>query len=104
MVTFTTILSAAASLALLTAPVPAAAREWAGPVDMEKACKLQWGDEFRAGRRGDSAFDWYCWSPTRDGLGMDIEGFCRTYGKRNEKWPYADPQGGGAFDWGCYWP
>jgi len=107
------ILATAASFVLLVAP--AHARTWAGPVDMRDVCiKAQ----AKAGQANDqygkwlpntgdktnpSAFDWVC--TDNHGYGttnLDIDGWCKdTY--KSQPNAYADPQGRGPYDWGCYY-
>jgi len=87
--------------AFAVGPTEAAfARTWAGKVEMNELCIVQSGFDWHAERKGDSAFDWYCYNDhTRKSAEMDINWYCDwKYGGA-----YADPQGGGAYDWGCYW-
>jgi len=78
---------------------PAFAQTWVGEVDMEDACRSQWGRNWSAFLNGSTAYDWFCWDGVSNFLGrVDVESYC--------SWKYfgahADPQGGGAYDWGCY--
>lgn len=98
----TTILSAVTGLFMLAGT--ASARTWAGPVDMNQACKWQHGDQYYAYEFGGDANGWVCLcngngcESFRD---IDVAAFCRRrYGGN----AYADPQGGGLYDWGCYFP
>jgi hypothetical protein len=93
-----------AGLVLLAAP--ASARTWAGGVDMQLACRQQYGDGYEAGiipSTGSGAYDWRCILPpnTIDRFPINVDAHCAlTYGNG----AYGDPQGGGPYDWGCYWP
>lgn len=90
----------AAGAALLAA-APAAARSWAGGVDMAAACHEQYGENYMTTHSSILGDSWYCY--TTDGAygSIDVSAYCATtYGGG----AYADPQGGGAFDWGCYYP
>lgn len=98
------ILSAVAGLATLATPV--SARTWAGGVNMRDACHEQQGNVWSAGfvDPGTSAYDWRCFDisgANRAATSIDVDLYCSTtYGNG----AYADPQGGGAYDWGCYYP
>lgn len=102
----TTIIGAAVALLLAASPVSAgvaapARGPWAGGVDMEAACKQQFGSDWTA-QSGKGANDWLCIKHSTGQSGtLDINGYCsKTYGGG----AYADPQGGGKYDWGCYFP
>jgi len=89
--------------AFAVGPTEAAfARTWAGGVVVEEVCPHQYGSEWKTVLTGGSAFDWWCVNTTRpaDPLRpVDMNFYCNwKYGGA-----YADPQGGGAYDWGCYW-
>lgn len=99
------ILNAVAGLALFSAPV--SARTWAGSVNMDDACHEQQGSDWAAGTiatGNDSAYDWRCFDTSgayRPEREIDVSLYCSTtYGNG----AYADPQGGGFYDWGCYFP
>ena len=94
----TTLGNIIASVTLLTSP--ALARTWAGPVDMQKACRMQYGPASYARSIGLTAYDWQCWSGGKP-HSVDVNRYCRDRYRSNA---YADPQGGGVFDWGCYYP
>ena len=91
-------------LSLMVVPNPVAARLWAGGVDMNQACKWQHGNDWWARVDPQSvatAWDWQCYRGSSEVRGVDVGAYCRQrYGGN----AYADPQGGGAFDWGCYYP
>ncbi|OIW27638.1 kinase-like protein [Coniochaeta ligniaria NRRL 30616] len=96
------ILGVVVGLILLAAP--ASARTWAGPVDMQKACQQQYDAGFTAGLHCNTApcngYDWRCYDPDKSNeYTVDVSGYCN----RNYNGAYADPQGGGPYDWGCYW-
>ena len=87
------------------------ARVWAGSIDMIQACKWQYGEGWSASVTGGTpgsiktAFDWECWNGDDRRPKIDVAAFClRRYGLRDGSAPYADPQGGFPYDWGCYWP
>ena len=99
--------AAVAALTLFTAsPVSAgvaapARGPWAGSVDMEQACKQQYGNDWTA-VSGSNAYDWKCSRPsTGQTATIDVNGYCSHNYHNNA---YADPQGGGKYDWGCYFP
>ncbi|RFU77518.1 hypothetical protein TARUN_4732 [Trichoderma arundinaceum] len=96
------LLSVIAGLALLSAP--ASARTWAGGVNMIAACQEQHGGVWQAILNCDkcNAYDWMCYDPdTGEWASVDVNAYCaQTYGGG----AYADPQGGGPYDWGCYFP
>ncbi|KAK0705639.1 hypothetical protein B0H67DRAFT_594616 [Lasiosphaeris hirsuta] len=48
------------------------------------------------------AYSWKCTTyPIAIYFSVDVGAYCRRrYGSN----AYADPQGGGAYDWGCYFP
>lgn len=82
---------------------PASAATYAGDVNMQAACQEQYADSSEQGiSGGSSAYDWYCYNPETEATGsVNVDEYCQfTYGGS----AYADPQGGGAFDWGCYYP
>ena len=99
-----------ASLVLLVAPAsaipvatPATASTYAGGVDMQAACRQQYGNQNEQGiSGGPGAYDWYCKDPRTGATGrVDVARYCAdTYGNT----AYADAQGDGAFDWGCFYP
>jgi len=95
------ILGVVATLVLLAAP--ASARIWAGSVDLDVACQEQYdnGSEY-AILTGSDAYGWICYNPKTGSSGrVDVDVYCaHTYGGN----AYADPQGGGPYDWGCYFP
>jgi hypothetical protein len=108
------ILGTVASLMLLAAP--AHARTWAGTVDMIDLCKkaqadagLDAADEGpwtpnTGDKTNPSAFDWVCTDDHGNGnTHLDMSGWCK-YKYTDQPNAYADPQGGGPFDWGCYYP
>jgi|SRR4051812_28275955 hypothetical protein len=98
------------ALALLAgAAASVSARVWAGPVDMTKACHWQYGYNYTDGLDTSNgvprANSWRCCNAVNVCNQVDVAGFClKAYGTRNGQAPYADPQGGGPYDWGCYWP
>jgi len=85
-------------LVLLAAP--AFARSWAGPVDMNEACAHQYGAGWTSSLADDGdAFDWSCVNATGGSNSVNVDAHCaQKYGNN----AYADPQGGDAYDWGCY--
>lgn len=92
------IFGAIAGLVLLAAP--AAARTWAGSVDMMAACSEQYGGGWTATLSGSSGSDWHCTDSSGNTKDINVDAYCSTtYGNA----AYADPQGGGAYDCGCYW-
>jgi hypothetical protein len=100
-----TILHLTTALALLA--VPASAATYAGGVDMRQACEWQYGSgwydvNIAAPFRPPSAYTWYCIHNSIEGLmGINVNAYCaRRYGGN----AYADPQGEGVYDWGCFWP
>lgn len=75
---------------------PAAARRWAGSINVEAACikQHQTGGASCSG----GANNWKC---RPNGYNVDMNQACKdSYGDS----AYADPQGGGCYDWGCYFP
>lgn len=99
MLTHRAIVNVVATLVLLGAPV--SARTWAGPVDMNQACSEQYGGGWTSSCGGcGSGNDWYCYDAAGNTHPINVDAYCsQTYGNA----AYADPQGGGAYDWGCYW-
>ncbi|KAK3346502.1 hypothetical protein B0T25DRAFT_583682 [Lasiosphaeria hispida] len=94
----TSLLGTAAGLVMLAAP--AQARTWAGGVDMEQACDWQYAPNWSAVLIVQSSSGWICTDGTAI-RSIDVGYFCRRrYGSN----AYADPQGGGPYDWGCYFP
>lgn len=86
-----------ASLALFAAPVVARGR-YAGGIDMNEACRHQYGEGTWAFSDGNSAYDWHCTSGPHSEW-VDTNGYCG--------WKYgcgaqSDAQGGGLNDWACY--
>ncbi|KAK3360557.1 hypothetical protein B0T25DRAFT_565434 [Lasiosphaeria hispida] len=82
-----------------------ARRTWAGGVDMNQQCAWQYGDTFFATQPFWPYGDAYTWACATYGqavyYSVDVGAYCRRrYGGN----AYADPQGGGAYDWGCYFP
>ncbi|KAK1836031.1 hypothetical protein QBC39DRAFT_132658 [Podospora conica] len=90
---------------------PVTARTYAGPVDMDKACKQQTGNSTtayldgishveppsQAAKRGATAWSWYCATSrgAEDKSAVEVALFCRDeYGGC----AYADPQGMGPYD------
>jgi len=77
------------------------ARTWAGEVSMDEACRYQYDFEWVGYVSGPRAYDWSCVNQYRPegNRAVDVNLYCNwRYGGA-----YADPQGGGAYDWGCYW-
>ena len=95
MVTHTTILSAIISFGLLAAPVAA---ERLGGIDMNRACRDQYGPALYAVRGGNSCNDWYCDTNIAGGFPIDTPRACVTQYNTNA---YAQCVGG-ANDWSCY--
>lgn len=101
MVTHTTILSAIISLGLLVAPTAGARL---GGIDMNRACRDEYGSYFSADRKGnnDSCNDWFCRNNLsgegNQGGGINTPRACVSqYGSG----AYAVCNGG-VFDWSCY--
>ncbi|KAM7205405.1 hypothetical protein V8F20_003174 [Naviculisporaceae sp. PSN 640] len=94
--------SLALTLALAMAPVTVSAATYAGAVNMENACFWQYGHGYSAWYEGTTAYDWYCSGCRSCGKhSINVTAYCRIrYGPT----AYADPQGGGLFDWGCFFP
>ena len=91
-----------AGLALLAAP--AFASTYAGGVDMQAACAEQYpGQSSEAILNGNNAYSWFCFETGSLALlgSINVNIYCsQTYGLNC----YADAQGGGPYDWGCYCP
>ncbi|KAK3346067.1 hypothetical protein B0T25DRAFT_633668 [Lasiosphaeria hispida] len=79
----------------------AAARTWAGGVDMQQACNWQAGSGYTAMVAGNNAWSWICFKNEGDWTGVNVDAYCK---QRYGNTAYADPQGGGPYDWGCYYP
>ena len=86
-----------AAVVLLAAP--ASGRTWAGGVDMDEACYEEYGRGWKGSLDGKTAWDWSCTDGVGTHLAINVDAYCSGYGNA----AYADPQGGGAYDWGCYW-
>jgi len=79
---------------------------YAGPVNMNEACNFQHGAGWAATLNGNGGNDWRCVNSSHQGsvVRIDVDKYCkRKYGKKNGLECHADIQGGGAYDWGCYW-
>ncbi len=106
MLTLTHTLATIATTLVLLAP-SVSAREWAGGVDMQEACRWQYrSDNAKAiltKQVAATANDWVCINTGIAWNSIDVDAYCkRRYAKENRK-VYADPQGGWAYDWGCYY-
>jgi hypothetical protein len=59
------------------------------------------GNQYRALHKSIYGDSWYCSTTTGAYGSIDVSAYClKTYAKG----AYADPQGGGIWDWGCYYP
>ncbi|KAK7023127.1 hypothetical protein R3P38DRAFT_3356935 [Favolaschia claudopus] len=88
-----------ATLTLLAAP--ATAITYLGGVNMDVACAEQHGGTFHAILIGNIANHWRCENSAGARESIDVTAYCsQTFGRG----AFSSPQGGGAFDWGCFFP
>ena len=103
MVAFSTLLSTATTgtvLVLLAAAPVSAEFIFFGGVNVDEACKQQYGSNFSAHGVGNGKFDWRCTSGN-DSRGVDIGRWCK--GKYGDS-AYAVNNNGDLFGWNCAIP
>jgi len=87
------------SFALLATPVFARG-PWAGGLDIIEACHMQYGPTATVAVVENTAWGWRC-VVAGQYYDVDTNRYCGDkYGHSAQ----SDPQGGGPYDWGCYYP
>jgi len=96
------LLGAFAGVVLLAASA-SADPTWVSGINVQQACDDQWGAGLSAGFDTDfpSAYSWKCMKGTDVRLRVDLDAWCKKHEGADT---YADPQGGGPWDWACYRP
>lgn len=90
MVTYTILLSALAATAF--------AAERLGGIDINSACRAQYGNGYYSLQRGNGCSDWRCVGPTGVFFSVDTPAACgRQYG--GNTYAYCTT---GAYDWACF--
>ncbi|KAH8884327.1 hypothetical protein GQ53DRAFT_880046 [Thozetella sp. PMI_491] len=80
-------------------PAPKHRRGWLGGVDVDGACKIQYGDSWSADRNGGGCYDWVCKNgDDRENVNMNVA-CVSQYGVNKA---YAGC-GRTVWDWACYY-
>ncbi|KAK1749715.1 hypothetical protein QBC47DRAFT_365954 [Echria macrotheca] len=73
-------------------------RAWVGPVDVEKACQVQLGEDWHAKTVGSGCYDWRCQNGRGEQKGVNMHEACVSQYSLNQCYGSCK---NGVYNWSC---